>query len=613
MCGIFSSYGHISERELLHYLNKIILRGKDSFGINFINKANPKNFYYSYENRDFNECINFPKNENTLIIANARLITNGSNIKNTQPLTTKELSLSHNGIVVDFSNLDTNSMELEKENKSDTQILFDRIKEILNGQDIKEEIEKYLNSLKGEINLIFFSNKDNKLYYYTNCGSLYIKHREGKIVILSEKSFFLKQDQAEVEQVKKNTLFNISLELNLKIENERNLNKVKNKYKFNNIIDNSLFEEVKDKIKKRIYNVKRCKRCLIPVTYPKIKFNELGICIFCENNSKTEESIYDLEDLNKIVSRQPKKCLVGLSGGFDSCYTLYYVKEVLKLDPIAFTYDWGLTTDMARINQSIACQKLKVEHIIRTDNMSQKRNFIKANIEAWFNNPHPGLIPLFMAGDKKFLHFERKLKRELKINYSFFGTGSASENRPFYYLFAGASLRGSVDNGVMSSMMFETKLKLLFFYGINFLKNPGLINKSLLNTALAYYYTFFEKYNYISLFKYINIEEEKKNKFLINELGLKSDSKYGDEIWRMGDGQSSFNNLLYSALCGFTEIDDQLSVAVRNKESSREKALERILKHNLPKKDMLQYFFDLIQIDSNKTLEKVLNLDQFND
>ena len=161
MCGIFSSYGHISKRELLHYLDKIILRGKDSFGINFINKANPKNFYYSYENRDFNECINFAKNENTLIIANARLITNGSNIKNTQPLTTKELSLSHNGIVVDFSNLDTNSMELEKENKSDTQILFDRIKKILNGQDIKEEIEKYLNSLKGEINLIFFSNKDN--------------------------------------------------------------------------------------------------------------------------------------------------------------------------------------------------------------------------------------------------------------------------------------------------------------------------------------------------------------------------------------------------------------------------------------------------------------------
>ena len=79
----------------------------------------------------------------------------------------------------------------------------------------------------------------------------------------------------------------------------------------------------------------------------------------------------------------------------------------------------------------------------------------------------------------------------------------------------------------------------------------------------------------------------------------------------MGDGQSSFNNLLYSALCGFTEIDDQLSIAIRNNQYQRDKALSRVLKHNLPKKDMLQYFFDLIKIDSNKTLKKVLKLTEF--
>ena len=55
---------------------------------------------------------------------------------------------------------------------------------------------------------------------------------------------------------------------------------------------------------------------------------------------------------------------------------------------------------MARINQSIMCQKLNVEHIIRTDNMSQKRDYIRTNIEAWFNKPNTGLIPLFMSGDK---------------------------------------------------------------------------------------------------------------------------------------------------------------------------------------------------------------------
>ncbi len=608
MCGIYTSFGSVSKKELSYYLNKITQRGKDVFGINFINDTNPKSFYYSYENINFKECLNFHNNEKNLIIANARLITNGSNIKNSQPLTSNHLSLSHNGIVVNFSNLQSNSIELDEQGDSDTKILFNKIEKILNGQNDKSKIEFFLNSLEGEINLIFFSTKNNKLYYYTNCGSLFVMNKGEKTIILSEKSFFLKKDQPQVDKVKNNILFDVSVDPNLKVENERNLKKVNNKIIKNNKIDNSLFEEVKEKIKKKICNIKRCKNCLIPITYPKLEFNELGICTFCENNSRIKHTPNQLEDLYKIISNKPKKCLVGLSGGFDSCYTLYYVKEVLKLDPIAFTYDWGLTTDMARINQSITCQKLKVEHIIRTDNMSQKRNFITANINAWFENPHPGLIPLFMAGDKKFLYFERKLKKELNINYSFFGTGSASENRPFYYLFAGASLDGSLDNGVMSSMKFETKLKILFFYGVNFLKNPKLINKSLLNSALAYYYSFFENYNYISLFKYLNIKDEEKNSFLKNELGLKSDEKYGDEIWRMGDGQSSFNNLLYATLCGFTEIDDQLSLAVRNKELLREKALERVLKHNLPKKDMLQYFFDLIKIDANKTLDKVLTL-----
>ena len=69
-----------------------------------------------------------------------------------------------------------------------------------------------------------------------------------------------------------------------------------------------------------------------------------------------------------------------------------------------------------------------------------------------------------------------------------------------------------------------------------------------MNSALAYYYSFFENYNYISLFKYLDITDDEKNT-LIKEFGLQQDKKYGQEIWRMGDGQSSFNNLLYSVLC----------------------------------------------------------------
>jgi len=40
-------------------------------------------------------------------------------------------------------------------------------------------------------------------------------------------------------------------------------------------------------------------------------------------------------------------CLVGLSGGRDSSYALHYIKEVLRMHPVAFTYDWGMVNDLA--------------------------------------------------------------------------------------------------------------------------------------------------------------------------------------------------------------------------------------------------------------------------
>jgi hypothetical protein len=64
-------------------------------------------------------------------------------------------------------------------------------------------------------------------------------------------------------------------------------------------------------------------------------------------------------------------------------------------------------------------------------------------------------------------------------------------------------------------------------------------------------------------------------------------------------------------MCGFTEIDDQLSFSIRKKEITRQDALSRALNHNLPKKNMLQYFFDLVGLDANQTLTKIIQLESF--
>ena len=76
-----------------------------------------------------------------------------------------------------------------------------------------------------------------------------------------------------------------------------------------------------------------------------------------------------LEELNKLVDPYRKNSskldvLVPFSGGRDSTYVLHVVKEELGLNPVAFTYDWGMVTDLARRNIARICGKLGIENII---------------------------------------------------------------------------------------------------------------------------------------------------------------------------------------------------------------------------------------------------------
>ena len=67
-------------------------------------------------------------------------------------------------------------------------------------------------------------------------------------------------------------------------------------------------------------------------------------------------------------------CLVPFSGGRDSSYSLHFIKKEIGMNPIAFSYDWGMITDLGRRNQSIMCAELGVEHILVSADIRKKRN-----------------------------------------------------------------------------------------------------------------------------------------------------------------------------------------------------------------------------------------------
>lgn len=115
----------------------------------------------------------------------------------------------------------------------------------------------------------------------------------------------------------------------------------------------------------------RCTRCILDTTIPRIKFDENGECNFCKIHYMLDE-IYPLSSegqqrLAKLVEKIKRDgkskeydCVVGVSGGRDSTYTLYLAKK-LGLRPLAVHFDNGWNSSIAVTNIMNAVSKLEVD------------------------------------------------------------------------------------------------------------------------------------------------------------------------------------------------------------------------------------------------------------
>jgi len=110
----------------------------------------------------------------------------------------------------------------------------------------------------------------------------------------------------------------------------------------------------------------------MPNTYPGTSFDKDGVCNHCLEFKKPEllgeESL-----LKKLKSKQGNEfdCIVGISGGKDSCYVAYLAKEKFGLRALAVCYDFPFLRDLARQNIKNVCNSLNLDLII----IKSKNNF----------------------------------------------------------------------------------------------------------------------------------------------------------------------------------------------------------------------------------------------
>ncbi len=531
----------------------------------------------------------------------------------------------HNGIFTNLQNYDEKKTEnLEGYNiKSDSLTFFENISEFTKNKNFVSHYIEYLKNTTGNYSVALQVRNENKIIISSNCGSLYYYFDENFFCFASEKNILhdfllisklfdsnkvVKRDIIQclnktiVYDKDKNSLSLISHEETKNIDDNLNINTELNL----NVFNNFQFQE------KKLKNLKKCTKCILPETYPHIHFDKDGICNYCLNY---EKQIFLGEDalnnyLKKFRSNSDKPdCIVGLSGGRDSCYGLHLLKTKYGLNPVAYTYDWGLTTDISRVNAAKVCGKLGVEHIIRSADIEKKRKYVNLNLFSWLKRPHLGMLPIIQAGDKGFYDYGRKLSKELNINLVVHCTGHQLEQREFFLGFAGISQKLK-NNQRMYSYNIKTKLKMLYWYSLQFILNPSYINSALLDNFNGFLASFVRKDDFLHLFNYEPWNEAEIQKVLNEQYNWQDDVSYGKNQWRMGDGQTAFNNFVYYMIAGFSEYDNFRSNQIREGTLSRDEALELCHEDNKIKYDTLKNFSDVIGFNLDNVLSKINCLDK---
>ncbi len=143
-----------------------------------------------------------------------------------------------------------------------------------------------------------------------------------------------------------------------------------------------------EKNMKRKYQ--QCSNCLMDTTDFKISFNKEGICDYClgynksikiasNSNSDSDKHLkYLTFKIKKYGKSKKYDCIIGLSGGADSSYLLYYAVNVLKLRPLAYSVDTGWNLNVAVENIEKLVKKLKVDLYTEVINWNEMKDLQRA-------------------------------------------------------------------------------------------------------------------------------------------------------------------------------------------------------------------------------------------
>jgi N-acetyl sugar amidotransferase len=157
--------------------------------------------------------------------------------------------------------------------------------------------------------------------------------------------------------------------------------------------------------------MKYCKKCVMPDTRPGIKFNQKGVCSACQSYERRKEIDWDkrYKELETLCAKyrgmngSSYDCAIAVSGGKDSHYQVYLMKEVFKMNPILFSVEDNFEMTEAgkynikNISEEFGCNIISLKPDLKAQKKIMRYTFEKYGKPTWFIDRLIYTFPIHMA------------------------------------------------------------------------------------------------------------------------------------------------------------------------------------------------------------------------
>jgi len=286
---------------------------------------------------------------------------------------------------------------------------------------------------------------------------------------------------------------------------------------------------------------------------------------------KGKTKLEELLDTYRTRTKGEKyDCVVAVSGGRDSTFTLYELVEAYDMRVLAYNYDNGFVSEQAKLNLKEITDALGVDLVTMKHDQTK---YFKNNLIALSKKFSPAMVPTLCLGCRYgIVSGACKVAMRYKVPLVFFSS-SRLEKTSF------------------KNEFFKTRFnKKVVGMASEFLSNPFYFKPSFVPMYVRDYFhddshlhplsprlkLLYGKVKIVEFFDYVQWDEKKIENTIETKLKWKK-LKDVKSSWRFDCLVHSIKDYFYLNSVGFTERDDLLSNMIREGMINREEALQRLI------------------------------------